>query len=109
METIDNLTFDEFQAFLLIYCAGADLEFKDEEKEIILQLVSFETYLKVFKLYERLNDYDRTQWLLTNKARIVKSEEDKEKLIENMEVVFKSDGHYSVMEQNMMRMVKRFL
>jgi hypothetical protein len=109
METIDNLTFEEFQAFLLIYCAGADLEFKDEEKEIILQFVSQETFSKVLKLYSHLNDYDRTQWLLANKSRIIKTEEDKEKLIENMEIVFKSDGHYSVMEQNMMRMVKRFL
>jgi len=109
METIDNLTFEEFQAFLLIYCAGADLEFKEEEKEIILQFVSEDNFKKILKIYERLNDYDRTQWLIVNKSRIIKSESDKEKLIDNMETIFKSDGHYSAMEQNMMRMVKRFL
>lgn len=109
METIENLTFEEFQAFLLIYCAGADLEFKEEEKEIILQFINEDGYKRVLRLYERLNDYDRTQWLIVNKSRIIKSPEDKVKLLEKMEDVFKSDGHYSIMEQNMMRMVKRFL
>jgi uncharacterized tellurite resistance protein B-like protein len=109
METIENLTFEEFQAFLLIYCAGADLEFKEEEKEIILQFIDEAGFKKVLRIYEGLNDYDRTQWLIVNKARIIKTAEDKEKLLEKMEEVFKSDGHYSVMEQNMMRMVSRFL
>jgi len=109
MEAIDNLTFEEFQAFLLIYSAGADLEYKDEERELILQLVTEESYKKALKHYEILNDYDRTQWLIVNKGRMIKSQADKERLIINMESVFRADGHYSVMEENMLRMVKRFL
>ncbi|MEJ6792209.1 MAG: hypothetical protein QNK89_05625 [Lacinutrix sp.] len=56
----------ELIAYILLYLANSDLDQSSEEKEYIISRVNEETFASVHKEFERDNDYQCIQKIITS-------------------------------------------
>lgn len=105
----NDWTYKEFLAFLLIYAASADFIIKDEEVEVICQKVGEESYKKIMKVYDKSNDYGHIQTILSYKEKYYPSEDEKQKILEDMKDVFMADDEFSSQEQLIFNAIKKIL
>lgn len=106
MEILDN---QEFLAYLFLYGASADLVIQKEEINLILERVGKERYEKALGLFEGKSDYERLQFILAHKEQHFSTPEEKEKLLSQLKEIFYADKDFSVMEQNIFRILQKIL
>lgn len=100
---------DEFVAFLLIYVSHADLDFSEDERKNILQIVNKDTFTKVDKLYNSLGEYKRLEMIINNKDIFYPSSDQKSKLMDLITHQFMADGEVSKLENNLYQFLERLL
>jgi hypothetical protein len=111
METLieTDWTKEEFKAYLLLYAANANF-FEDElEKETILAMVSPMTYKRIHRELNLDNDYQRIQKILFNIKKFHYSKENIERLILDIQKVFDASGKEDLLEENMLRGLKKLI
>ncbi len=101
--------YNEFVCFLLIYAAHADLEFSAEERKMIGNLVSEDQVCGLDDVFSEMTDYERIQTIQSYKGLYYPTTDRRDELLDKIKTLFESDGHFSIMEQNMMRMLQRIL
>jgi hypothetical protein len=106
MEKLDH---QEFLAYLFLYGASADLVIQKTEIDLILERVGKERYEKALELFEGKSDYERLQFILSHKAEHFPTEEEKEKVLGQLKEIFYADKDFSVMEQNIFRILQKIL
>ncbi len=106
METLD---YQEFLAYLFLYGASADLVIKENEIALILERVGKEKYERARELFEGKSDYERLQFILSHKSVHFPNEEDKEKVLAQLKELFLADKDFSIMEQNIFRILQKIL
>ncbi len=106
---MELLDYQEFLAYLFLYGASADLIIKENEVEMILERVGKEKYERARKLFEGKSDYERLQFILSHKSVHFPNEEDKNKLMTQLKEIFLIDKDYSIMEQNIFRILQKIL
>lgn len=106
---MENLEYQEFLAYLFLYGASADLVIKQKEEDLILERVGKESYEKAKSVFEDKSDYERLQVILSHKEKFYPDDEAKEKILDQLKELFMADKDFSVMEQNIFRILKRIL
>lgn len=94
-------TKEEFQAYLLLYCASADFKFNDEEKQIIKSKLCDEKFQNICKEFNSDNDFESLQKIIQTKERLNFSEIENETLFNEIKELFFIDGDYSELERNL--------
>jgi Fe-S cluster biosynthesis and repair protein YggX len=106
---ITNWSDKEFKAYLLLYCAYADMFEHKEEKQLIKEKVGKGIYKKVHEEFDDDNDFTRIQKIQAAAKRLNYSEEQIDLLIDETKEIFLSDGKFHHMEQHLHRQLKRLL
>lgn len=110
MERIETTWSDqEFKAYLLLFCAYADLVEHKEEKALIKSKVGKGTYKKIHEEFDDDKDFTRVQKIQSTANRFNYSEAQVDQLIVETKELFLSDGKFHHLEQNMSRQLKRLL
>jgi len=100
---------DEFEAYLLFYCANADFVETEEEKKFIHDRVSENVYSKIHLEFTKDNDYQRIQKIIHSAERLELTKAEIEILFKEIEAIFKTDGHYDLIEKEIFKGLKRVL
>ncbi|MDA8972491.1 MAG: hypothetical protein P8M17_12780 [Saprospiraceae bacterium] len=101
--------FQEFSAFLMLYAASADLKVTSDEKEAILQKVNEESYEKIWKEYHSISDINKINLIISYKGLYFPTSDRTNELLDLMKKEFMADGEFSLLEKNLMRILKKLI
>ncbi len=104
-----TFNFEEFSTFLLLYAANADLEFTEDEREMIMSRVSKDTFEKVNQVFEEQSDFARLQTIIDYKGLHYPTVARREELMDMMRKLFEADGEYSTLEKNLMMFLDKLM
>lgn len=91
---------DELKAYVLLYCAHADIVESKAEKNMIIDKVGEEKYEVIHKEFDKDNDYQSIQKIQSTLDRFDYSKGEIEELFEEIKELFLADGEYETMERN---------
>lgn len=98
-QNISEWTYQEFQAFLLLYAAHSDLKISEEEKSLISSRVDKEKDKDVYKEFGRQNDFERLQTIMSFREKYFNTEADQDKLLNDLQELFMADNKFQATEQ----------
>lgn len=104
-----TLNKDEFKVMVMLYAANIDGNIKSEEVKVMLQKSGFDTVEKVEKLFDKMSDMEVLECIRENKTLYAATEADRMDLIANVCAVIEADEVCSVMEEQMVRGMRRLL
>lgn len=100
---------DEFLAFTLLYAAHVDIDFSIEEKERITKLVNQETYDQLYAKFNDMSDYKALETILSYKGLYFPTPDRKRELLSQLQLLFESDGDFSVMEKGLLLFLEKLM
>lgn len=104
-----NWSKNEFQTYLLLYCASADISQTAEELHYIKDHIAKSDFKTIHNVFN--NDTDNQS--LTRIEQYVKeynySSEDIQSTMKEVKELFKIDGDYSLMEKHLFNIIKSIL
>lgn len=100
-------TREEFKAYLLTYVANANYFETEDEKEVILGMVSGDAYKKIHKELAHDNDYQSIQKIIYNLEKYHYSKDELNNLVADIQRVFNAEGKHDILEENIIRALKR--
>jgi len=100
---------EEFLAFLLLYGSHVDIEFSDEEKELVKKVVDNDTYEKIYDLFINMSDYKALETILSHKGLYFPTPTRKAMWLSKMEDLFKVDGDYSSIEKELLLFLNKLM
>ena len=101
--------YNEFLCYLMIYASNADMEFSDEEREIIKAQIDENSVAHLYDEFNHLSDYERIQIIQAYKGLYYPNHERKDEILHRLKSLFESDGDFNIMERNMLRMLKKIM
>jgi len=104
-----KLNYNEFLAFVLLYASHVDMEYSDAEKEAIQQLVSEQSYEKVYDIFNEMSDFAALQTIIDHKGIYYPTADQRAELLAKIEELFYADGDYSIMEKELMQFLDKLL
>ena len=104
-----NWTEKDFLAFLLIYASKADTQTTEEEVMWIKKKCQISGFEHIMGLYNTQSEYQNIQTIQDLREKYYPGEPGKIQLKEWLKEFFESDGQYSLLEQNVMRILTRLL
>lgn len=102
-------TKDELIAYILLFAANSDFKESNIERNVILSKVDIYTLSDIHDEFHQDNDYQSLVKIQSALKAHNYSKEDTEALFNEIMVLFHADGEYDIMEQNMLRVLKRLL
>lgn len=106
---MENCTYNEFLAYLLLMASYSDMEFDLKEEHIIQALISEEEYASVLTRFKNDSDYQRIENITSCKERFYATEEKKKEVLDKVSYLFQADGDVSSMELNLLRFLKKLM
>jgi len=100
---------EEFLAFTLIYAAHADMEFSDEEKSKIKQIVNEKTFSNLYSIFNDMSDYKSLETILSYKGLHYPTAARKSELLNQLKSLFEADGDYSRIEQGLFQFLDKLM
>lgn len=100
---------NQFLCFLLMHAAEADLEFTQEECDMITKKTGEHSIDEIKGELEVNNDYERIQIIQSYKEKFYPTAELKAELLVRIEELFESDGTYDQTEHNLFMMLRKIL
>ena len=104
-----NWNFEEFTTFLLLFAADVDMEITKEETDLIKKRIPEKSYDSIKSLFDQSNDYERIQTIMKYKGLYFPTQDRARELIAMIIKLFNVDGHFSRLEQNSVRVLKRLI
>ena len=104
-----TLTKEEFKTLVMLYAANIDGNIQSEEVKVMLEKSGFVTVEKVEKLFDKMNDAEVLDCIRENKAQYAATESDRMDLIADLCAVIEADEKCTVMEEQMVRAMRRIL
>ena len=104
-----TLNKDEFKVMVMLYAANIDGNIQSEEVKVMLEKTNFETVEKVEKLFDKMSDMEVLDCIRENKSLYAATEADRLDLIHDLCAVIEADEKVSVMEEQMVRALRRLL
>ena len=104
-----ELNKEEFKVLVMLYAANIDGNIQSEEVKVMLEKSGFDTVEKVEKLFGKMNDIEVLNCIRENKAHFAATEADRLDLIHDLCSVIEADEKVSVMEEMMVRAMRRVL
>ena len=100
---------DEFKTLVMLYAANIDGNIQSDEVKVMLKKTDFDTVEKVEKLFAKMSDMEVLECIRENKALYAATEADRMDLIANVCAVIEADEVCSVMEEQVVRGMRRVL
>ena len=104
-----TLNKQEFKTLVMLYAANIDGNVQSEEVKVMLKKSGFDTVEKMEKLFAKMNDAEVLDCIRENKAQYAATETDRLDLIHDLCAIIEADEKISVMEEQMVRGVRRLL
>lgn len=104
-----TLTKEEFKTLVMLYAANIDGNIQSEEVKVTLQKSNFDTVEKIEKIFAKMSDIEVLNCIRENKAKYVATEADRLDLIKDLCAIIEADEKVSVMEEQMVRGMRRLL
>ena len=104
-----TLNKEEFKTLVMLYAANIDGNIKSEEVKVMLQKSDFDTVEKVEKLFGKMSDTEVLDCIRENKTQYAATEADRLDLIHDLCAIIEADEKVSVMEEQMVRGMRRVL
>ena len=104
-----ELNYQEYIAFLLMYCAYTDLNISDEEKEKILEHVDEKSYGEIKKYFLSLSDHERIKVIFHKKSLFLDTEEKLNSAIKEMHDIFLCDNKFLHIEKFCFSFIKKLV
>jgi len=104
-----TLTKEEFKTLLMLYAANIDGIIQSEEVKVMLEKSGFDTVEKMEKLFAKMSDLEVLNCIRENKAQYAATEGDRLDLIHDLCAVIEADDKTTVMEEMMVRAIRRVM
>lgn len=104
-----NWSREEFEAYLLFYCANADFVITEEEKQLIHDKVSDAAYENMKTEFEADKDYTRIQKIIHTAERFELTKEEIQTLFNEITELFEADGNVDILEKEVFIGLRRVL
>lgn len=104
-----TLNKDEFKVMVMLYAANIDGNIQSDEVKVMLKKTDFDTVENVEKLFAKMSDMEVLECIRENKALYAATEADRLDLVHNLCAIIEADEKVSVMEEQMVRMMRRVL
>ena len=104
-----TLNRQEFKTLVMLYAANIDGDIQSEEVKVMLQKSDFDTVEKVEKLFAKMSDMEVIDCIQENKALYAATETDRLDLIGDFCAIIDADEKCTVMEEQMVRAMRRLL
>lgn len=104
-----TLNKEEFKTLVMLYAANIDGNIKSEEVKVMLEKTGFETVEKVEKLFDKMSDLEVLECIRENKAQYAATEADRLDLIHDLCAIIEADEKCTVMEEQMVRAMRRVM
>lgn len=92
-------SYNEFLGLLLIYIAHVDMEFTEDEREMIKNKIGQNALEKVLADFENMSDFQAFQVILSYKGVYYPTTEQKEEIMTDIKKLFLSDHDFSTLEK----------
>lgn len=109
IEITDNWTKNEFNAFVMLHIANADLKISKQELLVILKNISEDEFNKIEMVWSKLNDFECLKLIKEQSTKHYPENEGRDQLIKEVTELAKADDKFSVYEQNLIRSLKKIL
>lgn len=106
---MSNWTKEELVAYILLYAAHCNLDIDNHEKNVIISKVDMQTFQKVHDEFDKDNDYQSLQKIVSALEDKHYSKVELDVLFEDIKKLFLSDGSYDAMELNLYSFLKKML
>lgn len=106
MKTID-WTRDELVAYILLFAAHSDFKEDNHERNVIISKVDMDTFQEIHDEFDKDNDYQGIQKIMTSLRQHNYDREDVEILLNDIKTLFFSDGDLNINERNMLKSLER--
>ena len=106
---MSNWTKEELVAYILLYAAHCNLDIDNHEKNVIISKVDMQTFQKVHDEFDKDNDYQSLQKIVSALEDKHYSKVELDALFEDIKKLFLSDGSYDAMELNLYSFLKKML
>ena len=100
---------NEFKTLVMLYAANIDGDIKSEEVKVMLKKTDFDIVEKIEKLFAKMSDMEVLECIRENKVLYAATEADRMDLIANVCAVIEADEVCSVMEEQVVRGMRRVL
>jgi hypothetical protein len=107
--SINDWSYNQFLAFLLMYSASSDYKFTQEEKEFIKSHTGDVSFSQIEEVLNEYSDYEIVQTIMSFKDKYYPTTNEKEKIFEDMKKLFLLDETFSPNEQNLYRALRELL
>ena len=104
-----TLNKEEFKAMVMLYAANIDGNIQSEEVKVMLEKSGFDTVEKIEKMFAKMSDMEVLNCIRENKAQYAVTEADRLDLIHDLCVIIEADEKVSVMEEQMVRGMRRVM
>jgi len=104
-----TLNKEEFKTLVMLYAANIDGNIQSDEVKVMLEKTGFETVDKVEKMFAKMNDAEALAVIRENKPLYVATEGDRIDLIADLCAIIEADEKCTMMEQQMVRTMRRVL
>jgi hypothetical protein len=104
-----NWSYAEFHAFVMFYAANADNHVTSEETALIRPTLTAEQYAAVETAFKQSADSTVLNHILSYRDRYFATQTDRERLLADMQTIFKADANFSIMERNVQRIFQRMI
>lgn len=109
MSDQQNWNFEEFTTYLLLYASNSDLEITEDEVALIKKRISEEQYNRIRTAFDQTSQYQQIQTILSYKGLYFPTEDRARELIDMVKKLYNVDGHFSILERNDMRLLKKLI
>lgn len=104
-----TLNKEEFKILVMLYAANIDGNIQSEEVKVMLEKSGFYMVEKMENLFSKMNDAEVLECIHENKAQYAATEDDRLDLIHDLCAIIEADEKVSVMEEQMVRGMRRVL
>ncbi|MCT4629652.1 hypothetical protein [Winogradskyella sp.] len=102
-----NWTREQLIAYVLLFAAHSDFKEDNNERNIIISKVNMNTFQEIHNEFDKDNDYQSIQKIMTSLKQHNYQKNDIETLLKDIKTLFFSDGNFSINERNMLKSLER--
>lgn len=104
-----NWTYQDYLTYLFLYAAREDFEVDKEEIDWIVNRVGKKEYKKVLAVFETNLETEHLQIVQQFGKSYCRSEEQKQRVLDDLKDMFESDGRFSDIEQMLLLGIGKLL
>ena len=99
----------ELVAYILLYASQSDMIVSNKERNVIISKVDMNTFQKIRNEFDKDNDYQSIQKIMSGLKEQNYSKMDIDLLLADIKMLFFADGNFNVSERTMYKLLKKLL